>query len=248
MAEQPIDIEKIVRQVLAEMHAPPKPAPEATSAPAPSASPSPARSQVQQAAQEGDLVVTSRVVTMAELGDRLAKARRLVVGPRAVVTPAVRDELLRHNVPLVYRKSEAVSGERPSGVSVAVVATGTRFDATGVLKLLDAEGIQAHFQAMDCLIASVDALAGRLNREETLGLLLTQHTAAAVCLANRLHGVRAIWGADVAVILRDAAAVGANLLVIDPVAVGPYTLRQMVLQFCRHGPRPCPDVLRQRLE
>ena len=45
-----------------------------------------------------DLVVTSRVVTMMELAGRLVAARRVVVSREAVVTPAVRDELLRRGI------------------------------------------------------------------------------------------------------------------------------------------------------
>ena len=102
-------------------------------------------------------------------------------------------------------------------------------------------------KTLDCLIATVDTLVVELAKERTLGLLLTRHTAAALCLANRVRGVRAIWGLDVAGVVRDAAAVGANLLVVDPAAAGVFRLKQLVAQFCRAGVQACPQVFSQRL-
>ena len=44
-----------------------------------------------------------------------------------------------------------------------------------------------------------------------------------------------------------AAAVGANLLVVDPRAGTFFQLKQMITEFCRGGVRPCPAVFRKRL-
>ena len=48
-----------------------------------------------------DLVFADRVVTMRLIEGRLAGVNRVVVPQRAVVTPAVRDELRARNVELV---------------------------------------------------------------------------------------------------------------------------------------------------
>ncbi len=87
MSEPTIDIERVVREVLAELGV----APEWLSATV--VPPSPNRQSI--AADSPRLVVASRVVTMAEIAGRLDSVRRLVVSREAVVTPAVRDELLR---------------------------------------------------------------------------------------------------------------------------------------------------------
>jgi hypothetical protein len=48
-----------------------------------------------------DLTVKDKVVTMRQIEGRLAGVTRLVVARRAVVTPAVKDELKKHKVELV---------------------------------------------------------------------------------------------------------------------------------------------------
>lgn len=48
-----------------------------------------------------DLTLTEKVITMRLVEKRLAGITRLVVARRAVVTPAVKDELKKHKVELV---------------------------------------------------------------------------------------------------------------------------------------------------
>ena len=50
----------------------------------------------------GELVVPERVVTLRSIESRLANVKRLVVVSRAVITPAVKDELKRRKIELVY--------------------------------------------------------------------------------------------------------------------------------------------------
>ena len=50
-----------------------------------------------------ELCLSERVVTLRTIEGRLASAKRLVVVPRAVVTPAVKDELKARNIELVVR-------------------------------------------------------------------------------------------------------------------------------------------------
>jgi len=278
MTQPSVDIEKVVREVLAEFGLAPKENPSAgagtppSSVPAapgavqPSPQPSPkgrGETDVETSpkgsvgsgsepspkgragAKDGELILSGRVITLADVADGLSGVQRVVVGPQAIVTPAVRDELLRKNVTLICGGPEP---PEPAGkVRLLTIATGISFDPAGLIRVLVNEGIEAQLQTLDCLIAAVDTFVVELAKERTLGLLLTRHTAAAVCLANRVRGVRAVWGVDAGSVVRDAAAVGANLLVADPAAAGLYQLRQMVVQFCRQGPRECPDVFRKRL-
>jgi hypothetical protein len=48
-----------------------------------------------------ELVVTEKVVTLRLLEGRLSNVAKLLVAPRAVVTPAVKDELRARNIELV---------------------------------------------------------------------------------------------------------------------------------------------------
>ena len=109
------------------------------------------------------------------------------------------------------------------------------------------EGLTVESSASDCIIAATDQLASETAQPNTLGVLLTRHTAAGLCLANRLPGVRAVAGADAPAVATAAAAVGANVLVADPDAGTFFQLKQIVTEFCRCGVRPCPEVFRARL-
>jgi len=80
-----------------------------------------------------------------------------------------------------------------------------------------------------------------------LGVLLTRHAAAGLCLANRLRGVRAVTGVEAPAVAVATAAIGANLLVMNPLVGSFFQLKQMVTEFCRGGARPCPEVFRARL-
>ena len=57
---------------------------------------------------QSELAIAERVVTLRSIEGRLAGVMRLVVAPRAVITPAVKDELKRHGVELVYAADKNV--------------------------------------------------------------------------------------------------------------------------------------------
>ena len=54
-------------------------------------------------AEPRELVVVERVVTLERIAGRLGGVRRVVVPPRAVVTPSVRDELRDRKIELVSK-------------------------------------------------------------------------------------------------------------------------------------------------
>ena len=223
MVEQPSQIERIVLEVLSEMGLAP-----ATGSPA-----------------GGDLVIERRVVSLAELPAKLDGVRRVVVPPGAVVTPSVRDVLHRNKLSLAFGTPPVAPAA--GSLRAIVVAVGSRYDPDPLLRALGGEGFAVDARRTDCLIAATDQVAAGLRADGTLGVLLTRHAAAAVCLANRLAGVRAVQAITVEHLAADADAVGANLVVIDPFAQGFVPTRQMIVSFVRGGVRPCPEVFRQRL-
>lgn len=194
--------------------------------------------------QEGDLVLTARVVSINELHGRLDSVRRVVVQRRAVVTPAVRDVLIRRGIALEFADSE--ENVKPA-VRLALIVAATDFDPAALAAALDRDGFRVDRSESDCLIVAVDELADEVSRPDTLGVLLTSHAAAGLCLANRQAGVRAIIGTNAAETARSAGAVGANMLVVNPAAGGFFQLKQIVAEFARGGVRPCPTVFNERL-
>ena len=251
MANISIDIEQVVREVMAQLGlaAPPRadsPQPQ----PSPAKPDGPPSSPPQAAAPSpGELAVSSRVVTLAELDGRLTNGvRRVMVPQRAIVTTAVRDELRRRNVELVYGQPKSNGAPQAAAAALPVVIHGNPSDAEALTKALGGAGIPIELHSTDCIFAAMDHLTKRLAGGAPLGVLLTRHTAAAVCLANRLAGVRAILGLDPAAVAGDAAAVGANLLVVDPARHGLFRAKQIIGQFYRQGPQDCPKVFQKRLQ
>jgi ribose 5-phosphate isomerase RpiB len=247
------DIERIVREVLAELglasgtdasprssETPSAPLVPALAGPATVAPEPPGPAQT-----DGDLLVEAKVVTMAELAGRLDSARRVVVQPLAIVTPAVRDELRRRNVTLTV--AVANNGRPTAGIRLVMVVGRTKYDPAALAKTLEQGGVQADLRSSDCLIASTDQLAAEVLKPNTLGALLTRHTAAGLCLANRHPGVRAVLGSDVHSASAAVAAIGANVLVVNPRECTAFQGKQMLADFCRGGIRECPEALKKRI-
>ncbi|MGA2796793.1 MAG: hypothetical protein ABSE63_04375 [Thermoguttaceae bacterium] len=234
MTQIPLDIERVVREVLAELKRAPA---TATQEPVSAAqTPKPVN---------GELVLSTRLVTMEEIGDRLGGIHRVVVAPQAVVTPAVRDALRQRNIAL----SRALPAKNASAapLRLVIVAARTKMDPKLLESTLQSEGIDVQCHTTDCIMAATHQLAGELAKGDALGLLLTPHTAAALCLANRLAGVRAVLGSNANSVQSDLSAVGANLLIADPQSVSLFKLARMAGDFFRGGIRPCPEVFRKRL-
>ena len=252
MTEPSIDLEKLVREVLAALGVAPEPAAhavqQAATGDSSAAAPAADHAQTTPAAAprpDGELVVLSAVVTMSELEGRLEGVRRLVVPPQAVVTPLARDELHRKRITLVYDQPVPVPGAGKGRLVMMVL--GSRYDPVPLTRALRNEGIEVETRRTHCLVDATDQLAGEVVEPNTLGLVVSTYPAVAICLANRHQGVRAVSGIDTATAVADAASVGANVLVVDPGTTGFFAIKQMISRFHREGPGECPEPLRERL-
>lgn len=230
MNQASLNIDRIVRQVIAELENVGRIAnPSHKTAPK----------------KQDTLVIDCQVVTLSEISGRLGNIRRVTVPPRAVVTPAVRDELRRRNVSLEFALPEP--NDSIGRVRLVAVTAGKRFDPAALIRHLEKERIDVENRRSDCLIAATGLLASEVNGPDTLGLLLARETAAALCLANRHRGVRAVSATDAPAVSAAKATVGANLLVINPAAITFHQLKQLVTEFCSGGARDCPEVFREQL-
>ena len=197
--------------------------------------------------QEADesVVISRRVVALADLPERSATVRRVIVPLGTVVTPAAQDELQQRKIKLVVGEPD---GAATKAVSAILMVAAAAYDPAALAGTLEREGFAIQPHRMDCLIRATDQLAADLAADSTMGLLVTAYPAAAVCLANRHPGVRAILGTQADTVAGDAQSVGANLLVVDPGPHGFFAIKQMATRFLRGGPRSCPEVFRKRLE
>lgn len=250
MSELAETVERLVREVLAELgHSvadAPAPAPGARVDGAPAtanAAPRPTVAAVQQS--DGSVAISRRVLTLADLPERSAAVRRLIVPLGTVVTPAAQDELQQRKIKLVVGEPGDAAAKPAKTILMVAAAT---FDSAALAGALEREGTTVDARHMDCLIRATDQLAADLAADSTVGLLVTAHPAAALCLANRHPGVRAILGTRADTVVGDAQSVGANLLVVDPGPHGFFALKQISSRFLQGGPRTCPDVFEKRLK
>jgi hypothetical protein len=132
-------------------------------------------------------------------------------------------------------------------VPLAIAIHGAPANAESLVRELVTDGLPVQWHRSDCIIAATDQLSRQLAGGGALGVLLTSSTAAAVCLANRQAGIRAVPAWDPAAVSDDVASVGANLLVVNPAGSGLFRGRQIIRQFYRQGPRTCPKVFEKRL-
>jgi hypothetical protein len=229
------DIERIVREVMQQLNCTTEPA----AAPAPTAVP-----PLAAAPQNGDLFIDARVVTMESLGGRLNGAKQLVVSPGALVTPSVRDELRRRGIEL-KQECAAKNAMRPLA-SVLLIAGRNGGDPEMAVQTLRQAGVDVKTELTNCLIEAAGKLAAAVAGR-SLGILWTRHTAVALCLANRYRSVRAVLAAGVPATVTAVAAVGANVLVVDPTAGTLYERKQVLREFCLGGIRECPQELKEVL-
>jgi hypothetical protein len=210
-----------------------------------------------------ELVVDRAVVSLsaiAEVSTNLDGVQRLTVRQKAVVTPAVRDLLRQRKIELTYRTNNVEKPANRSEVSPAAIAalqlivgvaetSNTQMDL--LLKLLARASFAVQRLAPAGLLATIDDLAKQLAGAATVGVLLTSEPAAAVCLSNRLPGVRAMAAGDagtLGALGASARAIGANLLIVDPAGRGVFAMKQLIDRFCQGATRACPPQWRGRLD
>jgi hypothetical protein len=226
------DIERIVREVMAQLkHVA---APTATAA-LPTVTPSAAATPT-----NSDLFIDARVVTIESIAGRLNGVKQLIVAPGALVTPSVRDEIRRRGIEL---KQECATKKCNSLVPVLLVVGRTGNNPDLAVQMLRQEGIDVKTESTNCLIKATELLAAAVAAR-SLGVLWTRHRAVAMCLANRNKSLRAVQAAGVPATATDVAAVGANVLVVDPTAGTMYERKQVLRAFCFGGIRECPEELK----
>jgi hypothetical protein len=129
-------------------------------------------------------------------------------------------------------------------VLLAVADSG--YEPASLTSALMAEGIGVERLPKVGLTGVVDELSEQIFKSGERGLLVTTHTAVAVCLANRHHGVRAVLGSNARATAEAVAAVGANLLVIDATGKSLFELRSMTRHLVQGG-GVCPPAWKDRL-
>ena len=186
-----------------------------------------------------------QVVTLAEIEGQLEGVKEVVIGPHAILTPAVRDVFSQQQITVTRTTLETASASQLQ-LLIAGPPVNEKSSANGrylenYWQQIQHLGINSQQVTGADLAAIVPEMASLLASGTRLGVLLTIETAVAHCLANRHRGVRAILATKEDAIRRDTRAVGANLLVVSPHGLSPFQVGNMVSQFYHQGIQPCPE-------
>lgn len=221
------DVERIVREVLARLngHA--------------GASTPPAVQPAQHSAILRDRLVT--VETIARLG---AEVQSVQAPRRAIVTPAARDLLREKKITLQFGDAEVSA--RPSSLKVALGVAETSFEPATLVTNLRKRGLAVEQTARIGLVGVVDALVERARLGGERAALFTGETEAALCLANRSPGIRAVHCGCLPSVRRALRKIGPNLLIVEPRGKSQHLLDQMLGEFCA-GASVCPSTFQARL-
>jgi hypothetical protein len=226
------EIERIVQKVLAELRA--------TDAAANGGSELPAAPQARED-ENPRCVIADRVVTLATLEGRLDGASIVVVPRGAVITPAARDALKLRNARLEF--ADASHGEAKKVIELIVGIADVPDDVGAATKT-----IQDHLAGMASVQAmqqtDLTMLAGRMaewiQSRPSLGIVLTRRPAAAVCLANRHRGLRAVWANTPKALAEAMNTIAPNVMTYNPADHAAAAQRSMLREFVSAGVRACP--------
>jgi hypothetical protein len=156
----------------------------------------------------------------------------------------VKDLLREKKIALV--RAEVARRNSSTKQSLAVGVAETTFDPAPLWRETQAEGVQVEELARTGVASVTGELCEQVTRGGRIGLLLTTSVAAAVCLANRTSGVRAVE-ARCATSTRDAVKlVGVNLLVVNPTGKSTFELKRMIGALLAGGGN-CPPEWQGKL-
>jgi len=207
------------------------------------------------------------LVTLALLEGRLDGVREVVISPKAVVTPSVRDLLYKKEIRVQSSECEDrmlsgrtdIPGSKAAGDNSTLHTPHSTLDkptevwlALHQMKrepemLLGFLQGQTSFskESFNCIVATTQAAAKRLAESEAVrAIIVTNHSAAAMVLANRHAAIRAIVGENTDQTAQDAAMTGANLLVLHADRLGAWRMKELARVFLANRSTQCPKIFR----
>ena len=181
------------------------------------------------------------VISLATLDGQLGKIEELVVHQRAVVTPAVKDELQQRKIALKRTHAPARNlNNSAEPICICLAGAGQASEVAALKQSLSAAGLAARWLADDTLQVAITKLREQLTTDGRLGVLLTDRPALALCMANRNSQLRAAEARTNADAETACRLLDANLLVAHPSRLATSDLAQIIRTFAcgdgRHRP------------
>jgi hypothetical protein len=180
-----------------------------------------------------------RLLSADDLRRHLTSQRELVLLPKTIVTPLAADELRAKGVRI--RWEHAAQASEATAKWLVVQETPSTLIASAI-QALEREGIT--LTPMD---GSARTLAEIVATKGVGGVVFTSDAATAVCIANKVAGVRAVFVANVAHVARAKKSLGANLYALELAGPSFFEVKQM-LKTIVAGNVQCPDDIVKTLK
>jgi len=258
MPNQPFDIDAIVRQVLADLSARAASPVVANAAPVNNSLPQTVGSE------KATLQLLDTLVTLASLEGRLDGVREVVISPKAIVTPSVRDLLYKKDIKLALGKPAVLREQSAATVAPHKIDAGTttvwlalhqlKREPETLLNFLQGQASKGTLrpatvakESFGCIVETTQAAAKRLAESDTMrAIIVTNHSAAALVAANRHAAIRAINGENTEQTSQDTAMVGANLLVLHADRLGAWRMKEIARVFLANRSTGNPKIFIER--
>src|SRR5262249_32635009 len=133
-------------------------------------------------------------------------------------------------------------------VAIGTGKKGAAIDAADLAAQLRQRGIAVEELTSASAVQAAANVAAAVGGSKKLGVLLTDHPAAALCIANRQRGVRAAPAANRGELNDLMQNLGVNLLVVDAVRRSRAEIQRLIEAFAAASPSDCPADLKQWLD
>jgi hypothetical protein len=160
----------------------------------------------------------------------------------SLVTPAARDWLKEHAVPVFWEEN----GSSRSG-TLAAVLDASLPELRSVRSMLDRRGVLAEViepaGGRAGVIAATRRLCGKIARREVLkGVVFAPDAAGPVMIANKHNAVRAAYAGDLPMVEEACRTLGINVLVIEYPRQSSYMMAQMIDRLCKGPTCAQPEI------
>lgn len=186
--------------------------------------------------------MSRQVITAILLEDLLREGSEIRLPEGALITPAARDWIKEHPVPITWEP------DRTSGKGkLAAVMDPSLHELRMIRTILDRQGVLADViepaGGRSGLPAAVRRLCGRVVRHEVArGVVFVMDGCMPVCIANKHVNIRAALGVSVPVVEEACRSLGINVLVLEYATLTTYQMKQMIERFMAGPTSPPPET------
>ena len=182
------------------------------------------------------------VITAIMLQELLRSGAEVRLRKGALVTPAARDWLKEHAVPVIWEEA-APAGDG----TLAAVLDASLPELRAVRSMLDRKGILAEViepaGGRNGIVAATRQLCGKVARREVLkGVVFAPDAAVPLLVANKYNAIRAACGSDLPMIEEACRSLGPNVLVIEYPRQTSYMMAQMIDRLIKGPTCAQPEI------